>query len=93
LNAKKFNDHSFLSFFCLRKPSIFALNVHFFQALYSFHDGFIHIRPRGNNCCMSMVQIRFDVLLSSIWHHNHLSIHSLFTLPFVLRHVPTHQYG
>jgi hypothetical protein len=40
-----------------------------------------------------MVHMQFDPLLSSIWHHNPLSIHSLFVLPCILKHVPTHQYS
>jgi hypothetical protein len=35
-NAKKFNFHSLLPFFCLGPPAIFVLHVHFFKHLVHF---------------------------------------------------------
>lgn len=80
-NAKNLNGHSFLLFFCLRQPSIFALNVFLFKHPHSFHDGLPHVHPHGSNYCLLMVCLRFDPLHSSIYNHNHIPFHLSSWLP------------
>jgi len=65
-NVNKLDIQALLPFIHLRQPTMFALNVHFFQAPHSFHDGLSHVCPHGSSYNPSMVRMQFDLLPSSI---------------------------
>ncbi len=77
LNVKNLMANPSSHFFHLGQFTIFAINVHFFQAPHSFHDGHVHVCAHGNNYCLSLVQMCLNPLHSSIYHCSHLPLHPL----------------
>ncbi len=70
-----------LIFFVWDSSLFFALNIHFFQAPHSFHDGLAPICPHGSSYYLSMVHMHFDLHHSSIYHRHHLPLHLSTSLP------------